>query len=66
MTALVCYYIDGHLIRQRVDLDEVVIGDRIHVEDMGGGQWHVALADGACTLSVGPHGVVLVDGEVSQ
>lgn len=48
-------------VTQRVDLDEVVIPDLLHVEDMGGGVWHVALG-GVLTLSVSRrHGVATVE-----
>ena len=50
-----------HRITQRVDLDEIVIPGRLHVEDMGDGVWHVALGDGLLTFSVGPDGVVTVE-----
>jgi hypothetical protein len=49
-----------HRINQRVDLDEVVIPGRIHIEDMGG-YWHVALGGDALILSVGPKGVTIVE-----
>jgi hypothetical protein len=50
-----------HRITQRVDLDEVVIPGRVHLEDMGRGVWHVALGDGAVTLSVSARGVTVVE-----
>lgn len=48
-------------IEQYVDLDEVVIPGRVHVEDMGGGYWCVILGDGDLTVSVGPRGVTITD-----
>jgi hypothetical protein len=50
-----------HRITQRVDLDEIVIPDLLHAEDMGDGVWHVALGDGLLTFSVGPGGVTTVE-----
>lgn len=50
-----------HRITQQVDLDEVVIPGRVHLEDMGGGVWHVALGDGAVILSVSRRGVTVVE-----
>ena len=50
-----------HRITQRVDLDEVVIPDLLHAEDMGNGVLHVALG-GVLTLSVSRrHGVTTVE-----
>lgn len=48
-------------IEQHVDLDELVIPGRLHVEDMGGGHWHVSLGDGDLIVSVGPRGVTIVE-----
>jgi len=48
-------------ITQRVDLDEVVIPGLVHIEAMGRGVWHVALGDGAVTLSVSARGVTVVE-----
>jgi len=50
-----------HRITQRVDLDEIVIPDLLHAEDMGDGVWHVALGDGEMTLSVSRRGVTVVE-----
>ncbi len=48
-------------ITQRVDLDEIVIPDLLHAEDMGNGVLHVALG-GVLTLSVSRrHGVTTVE-----
>lgn len=48
-------------VEQRVDLDEVVVPGRVHLEDMGGGLWHVTLGDGDLVVSVGPRGVTIVE-----
>jgi hypothetical protein len=48
-------------IEQHVDLDEVVVPGRVHIEDMGGGYWHVSLGGGDLAVSVGPRGVTVVD-----
>ena len=48
-------------IKQHVDLDELAIPDRVHVEHMGDGRWCVILGKSDLTLSVGPHGVTVVD-----
>lgn len=48
-------------IEQRVDLDEVVIPGLVHIEVMDRGIWHVALGDGAVTLSVSARGVTVVE-----
>ena len=65
MKALVCYDIKTasgpHRIQQSVELDEVVIPGVLHIEAMGRGVWHVALGDGAVTLSVSAHGVTVVE-----
>ena len=52
-----------HRITQQVDLDEVVIPGRVHLEDMGGGVWHVALGEGdhEVILSVSRRGVTVVE-----
>lgn len=64
MKAIVRHYIKtasgSHCVEQRVDLDEVVIPGRIHIEDMGG-FWHVSLGGGALVVSVGPKGVTIVE-----
>ena len=65
MKALVCYDIKTasgpHRIQQSVELDEVVIPGVLHIEAMGRGVWHVALGDGAVTLSVSARGVTVVE-----
>ena len=48
-------------IEQHVDLDEVIIPGCVHIEDMGGGYWHVSLGNGDLVASVGPRGVTIVE-----
>ena len=48
-------------VTQHVLLDEVVIPGRVHIEAMGDDVWHVALGDGAVTLSVSARGVTVVE-----
>ena len=48
-------------VEQRVDLDEMIIPGRVHVEDMGGGYLCVILGDSDLTVSVGPRGVTIIE-----